>query len=330
MVDQRGAPLLRTYKILRIAAALSALACSAASDVSAPAVKPPSTPPTDSIAPAPSGQIAFVGSGGQLQVMNADGSDVRTLNVGRGSDPAWSPDGAKLAFTGDSGIFVTTAAGDGAVRLTTGGMEPSWSPDGSRIAFVMVRWDSSAADPTLTQRIAVVNTDGSGFAWLSAGPYDDSPAWSPDGTRIAFVRSFNDDLTPSAIYIMVAANPSVMIAPSYLPQGALCAQSAPAWTPDGQSLLFWTACPNGIGNSTGFGFALANSNGSGTMTPIVSDVDETYYSKPAWSPDGKWIAFASPGILYEEMTSTIYVMQGKGSKAKAIGQGTRPAWRPVR
>ena len=217
------------------------------------------------------------------------------------------------------------------MQLTTGGMEPSWSPDGSRIAFVMLQWDSTAADPGLYPRIAVVNTDGSGFARLSAGPYDDSPAWSPDGTRIAFVRRFVDDLMPSAIYIMAAANPSVMIAPNYLPQGDLCAQSAPAWTPDGTSLLFWTACPNGPGNSSGpFGFALANSNGSGTMTPIVSDVAETYNSKPAWSPDGKWIAFASPGVQYEEINSTIYIMQGKGSKAIAVGQGIKPAWRPAR
>ncbi len=315
----------RIYNILGTAACLSALACS---DVSAPTVKPP---PADSTAPTPSGQIAFVAPNGQLELMNADGSDVKTLTSGRGSDPAWSPDGAKLAFSGDSGIFVMNADGTGAVQLTTGGMQPTWSPDGSRIAFVMLERDSTGTEANIYERIAVVNADGSRFAWLSAGPYDDSPAWSPDGTRIAFVRSVNDGETPSAIYIMTAASPSVMIAPSYLPQGDLCAQSAPAWTPDGKSLLFWTACPNGPSNLSGpFGFALANSNGSGTMTPIVSDVPETYNSKPAWSPDGKWIVFASPGVEYEEINSTVYVMQGKGSKATALAQGTRPAWRPAR
>ena len=161
--------------------------------MSAPTVKGLPPLPADSIAPTPSGQIAFVGPGGQLQLMNADGSNVRTLTVGRGSDPAWSPDGAKLAFAGDSGIFLMNADGTGAVQLTTGGMEPSWSPDGSRIAFVMLQWDSTGNDPGLYPRIAVVNTDGSGFARLSDGPYDDSPAWSPDGTRIAFVRRFVDE-----------------------------------------------------------------------------------------------------------------------------------------
>jgi TolB protein len=319
----------RIHKGFGIAAALWALACSAASDATdatgvsgGPEVNPP-TPP--------SGQIAFVGPAGQLEVMNADGSNVKTLTAGRGSDPAWSPDGAKLAFTGDSGIFLMNADGTGAVQLTDGGMEPSWSPDGSRVAFVMLRWDSTGTELTLHQRIAVVNADGSGFAWLSAGPHDDSPAWSPDGARIALVRNSDDGLTPSAIYIMTAANPSIMIAPSYLPQGDLCAQSAPAWTPDGKSLLFWTACPNGPSNRSGpFGFALASSDGSGTMTPIVSDVAETYNSKPAWSPDGKWIVFASPGVEYEEINSTVYVMQGKGSKAIALAQGTKPAWRPAR
>jgi hypothetical protein len=49
-------------------------------------VKPPTSPVPMTLAP--SGQIAFVGHGGQLEVMNADGSDVRTLTAGRGSDPA--------------------------------------------------------------------------------------------------------------------------------------------------------------------------------------------------------------------------------------------------
>jgi len=325
----------RIYKVLGIAASFSALACSDASDagnVSGPTAKAPTPPTNPPVVVTASGQIAFVSRSGQLAVMNADGSDVRTLTAGRGSDPAWSPDGATLAFASDSGIYLMNADGTRVAQLTHGGTEPTWSPDGSRIAFTMSQWDSTGVAPTLSRRIAVVNVDGSGLTWLSAGPYDDSPAWSPDGIQIAFVRSFDDYLTPSTIYVVSAAAASLPVARTYLPHGDPCGdESGPAWTPDGKSLLFWTVCPGGPNShGDGYGFALGNADGSGTTTPIVTDVAETYYSKPAWSPDGKWIAFGSPGVEGDGVGSTIYVMSGHGSKAAALAQGSKPAWRPAR
>jgi len=109
----------------------------------------------------------------------------------------------------------------------------------------------------------------------------------------------------------------------------LCAQGAPAWSPDGKSLLFFTVCPNGPSNLSGpFGFAIGNADGSGTMTPIRSDIEETYFSKPTWSPDSKWIAFSSPGYSGTDLVSSVVVIAAHGSQAIAIGRGTKPAWKP--
>ncbi len=127
----------------------------------------------------PDGQkIAFV-SGSKVFVMNADGSEYRSLtrrlNMGRVPSLAWSPDGRKFVFLGGGGcgdfcfhLYVMNADGSGVQNLTPnihggpghGAWDPAWSPDGRKIAFVRldVRRESSGPETG----VYVMKPDGTG------------------------------------------------------------------------------------------------------------------------------------------------------------------------
>ena len=92
------------------------------------------------------------------------------------SDPAWSPDGNRIAFKSDRGgntdIYVMHADGTDITRLTntaTGAREPAWSPDGSRIAFTSLGGNYD---------IYVMNADGTGVTRVTDDPrLDVGAAW---------------------------------------------------------------------------------------------------------------------------------------------------------
>lgn len=139
-------------------------------------------------------RIAFTysdSSGNDIHVMNADGSGVVRLTEDGsvGCPPAWSPNGAWIAFCKEGGIHrMAPIPGASVFKVASDGFHPAWSPDGSRIAYsIGYVWDWPLAD------LAVIGIDGTGFVQLHPNLDNNeialSPSWSPDGSWIAFTRS---------------------------------------------------------------------------------------------------------------------------------------------
>jgi Tol biopolymer transport system component len=236
-----------------------------------------STRNTDSALPdwSPDGQrIAFfterldVHEPAQIQVMNADGSNVTELTRGPGFHgfPAWSPDGASLAIASDwddyrnlRGIWIIPATAPGGVtqqearRLTispgtkTEDAEPQFSPDGSSIVFTRFKSPRKSA-------IHRVGIDGSGLERLTPWSLNASdPDWSPDGQRIAF-DSGDAELRgqKSNIYVMRADGSGRKRLTDYPPLDRRCCPPTPpglaqnpVWSPSGTRIIFTHFLPKG-------------------------------------------------------------------------------------
>lgn len=143
-------------------------------------------------------RVAFIegtSSGGvgdeRLAIVDLASGSVSVLSVlPSGDRPGWSPDGTGIVYgNGDNGgLAVVTLAG-GAIRRLTSDDDgfASFSPDGRRLVFE--RGDPPDASGNQVHHIMVSQADGTGVRQLTFGAADDEyPAWSPDGSWIAFAR----------------------------------------------------------------------------------------------------------------------------------------------
>ncbi len=228
-----------------------------------------------------------------------------------GSDPVWSPDGTRIAFSrtsedGSTGIWVMNADGSGEHRLTVNrrGLDeqPSWSPDGRTIVFSRVRFQTTEPDPVASEDardLYAIPADGGDPVVVLGGRTDDfAPAWSPDGTRIAFTRLAH------GIPEIWTLEPGDGV-PSRLTSYARGAWRA-VWTPDGAHLLLL---------EVGGGVSVVSADGSGlhglALPPGVTGVELVQL----WLPAGARPAF----LAGEGAERRLYVPDEAGTALVPLG-----------
>jgi TolB protein len=172
-------------------------------------------------------RIAF-SSTPYIIVLNVDTLEERTLtNRSQVSEnPAWSPDGNRLAFQanrdGGTNIYAVYADGSDQVALTKGNNSyyfPQYSPDGSKIAFY-------ALNP---RELWIMEGDGSGARRVSNNGKDGPLIWSPDGKRLAFQAG--DDSGNYGISVMNADGSNI----KRVTNGP--AEYPTAWSPDATQII---------------------------------------------------------------------------------------------
>ncbi|MDQ2742750.1 MAG: S9 family peptidase [Chloroflexota bacterium] len=321
-----------------------------------------------------------------LAPTNGSEAPAALFDSNRDSSPRWSPDGTHLAFVrevdGIPQIAVSNLTEGRSVRLLTnhptGGTSPTWSPDRSSIAFLAaVPVPPEDVEPSVdasdsARRIVVIERlkhklDGSGFylgtrrhvwvvpatggpCWsITEGDWDaDAPAWSPDGSTIAFTASAGPDsdrALASDVYLTPATGGEIRAVTNG--QGLA---SLPSWSPDGQSLAFYSHQDPGAGeggNAHVWVADLASGDVSGPsagddggpsadvvglrdLTPdldttatgwLMTDISLMEPRPPAWSSDGNDLYFHA----VEAGSQPLYRVAADGAREQADLAPVTPA-----
>ena len=237
-------------------------------------------------------------------------------------EAAWSPDGRHIAFTSsrdsaeptcmnqgyncDLDVYTMDADGSDVKRLTDHpgrDGEPAWSPDGKRIVFTSLRdGELTFGSDAFNSELYVMNANGRQETRITTFPYvDKHPAWSPDGTRIAFFRG-NCAYNCTSHIFTVDPSGNGLVA---LTAGANARDRLPDWSPDGSRIVF---------NREGQ-FWFMNADGSSKSTLLAPR------QEPVWSPDGTRIGHGYPGIGHHNLDGSSPVL--------TFNSGNLPDWQPL-
>jgi dipeptidyl aminopeptidase/acylaminoacyl peptidase len=271
------------------------------------------------------------------------------------SNARWSPDGKYIAFLASRGgevesnqVWLMNRAGGEAQKITDikGGVgEFEWSPDSSRMALLVRDPDPDAPDPKdkstkkapkpvvidryqfkrdivgyLTNRhqhLYLFDLGTRKAELLTPGSFDESaPAWSPDGSMIAFVSKRGKDpdrSNDSNIYVIEArVGATARQLTTY--EGT---DNEPAWSPDGKSIAYIQGGPSElIGYGVNHLAVVALEGGSPSL--LAPSLDRNIH-RPRWSQDGTNIL----GLLEDDRTRSLVSINASGGAPKPIVGGRR-------
>ena len=250
---------------------------------------------------------------GVIYIMDADGQNRKQLTSqgrenGLDNYVSLSPDGKQIVFARNfAGIYIMNVDGSNMRQLTENPLHrrSTWSPDGKQIAFEVSIEEEKGG-------LSAINADGSNLRKLVEGPWEAFyPAFSPDGSRIAFSCAFANS---ADIYVIDAngANMEKLTFNNSFIAGV-------SWSPDGTKIAFGR-----MHTVTNTDVYVMDADGKNqiniTNTPGVAEFG------PSWSRDGSRITFVSNrgGNL------DIYVMNADGSSIQQLTDTPKnerePAW----
>jgi Tol biopolymer transport system component len=236
------------------------------------------------------------------------------------TDPAWSPDGTRLAVTSLDGevfdVYTMTPDGTDRTLVLRNASYPSWSPDAKQLV-VMRETEGKGSS------LAIVNTDGTDVRTLVPGGTEEAPnealhvsapEWSPDGKLIAFVHKGDsiELITPDGRRVPMP------VAASDVASGDV------SWSPDSSKLAFDRY------DSKVHEVAVVVDLASGHETVLPGE--ENGAVTPVWSPDGNQLLFSSLDVrpaIAPGLTPQLWVMAPDGTKAAQLVEGEyygTPSW----